>query len=148
MGSARPCLDVELGQNIFALCRERADQRRSSQRHIRPPATTSSLEFFGGKRTGDLISRVGSDTDRICSFLSLNLLDFITDVVVIGMTAVMLWINRPSHGHVRIASIPAHRLAHAKSASSICGTAFVRAQAPLGLRWSTCWPTRSLAFGS
>ena len=24
-----------------------------------------SLEFFGGKRTGDLMSRVGNDTDRI-----------------------------------------------------------------------------------
>lgn len=50
-----------------------------------------SLEFFGGKRTGDLISRIGSDTDRICSFLSLNLLDFITDLVLIVMTAVVLW---------------------------------------------------------
>ena len=29
-----------------------------------------SLEFFGGKRTGDLISRVSTDTDRICIFLS------------------------------------------------------------------------------
>ena len=28
-----------------------------------------SLEFFGGKRTGDLISRVSTDTDRICYFL-------------------------------------------------------------------------------
>ena len=24
-----------------------------------------SLEYFGGKRTGDLMSRIGTDTDRI-----------------------------------------------------------------------------------
>jgi ATP-binding cassette subfamily B protein len=51
-----------------------------------------SLEFFGGKRTGDLITRVSSDTDRICNFLSMNLVDFGTDVLMILMTAViMLW---------------------------------------------------------
>lgn len=49
-----------------------------------------SLEFFGGKRTGDLISRVSSDTDRICNFLSVNLLDFGTDVLMIIMTAGIL----------------------------------------------------------
>jgi ATP-binding cassette, subfamily B, bacterial len=64
-----------------------ADLRNDTYAHLQ----RLSLEFFGGKRTGDLISRVGSDTDRICSFLSLNLLDFVTDVVLIGMTAVVLW---------------------------------------------------------
>ncbi len=64
-----------------------ADLRNDTYAHLQ----RLSLEFFGGKRTGDLISRVGSDTDRICSFLSLNLLDFITDVVLIGMTAIVLW---------------------------------------------------------
>src|SRR6185312_9402408 len=64
-----------------------ADLRNETYSHLQ----RLSLEFFGGKRTGDLISRVGSDTDRICSFLSLNLLDFITDVVLIIMTAVVLW---------------------------------------------------------
>jgi ATP-binding cassette subfamily B protein len=53
-----------------------------------------SLEFFGGRRTGDLISRVSNDTDRLCNFLSSTLVDFITDVLMIGMTAaVMLTIN-------------------------------------------------------
>ncbi|HEX4415802.1 MAG TPA: ABC transporter ATP-binding protein [Lacipirellulaceae bacterium] len=64
-----------------------ADLRNDTYAHLQ----RLSLEFFGGKRTGDLISRVGSDTDRICSFLSLNLLDFITDVVLIVMTAALLW---------------------------------------------------------
>ncbi len=49
-----------------------------------------SLEFFGGKRTGDLIARVGNDTERLCNFLSLNLIDFGTDILMIVMTAVIL----------------------------------------------------------
>ncbi len=49
-----------------------------------------SLEYFGGKRTGDLISRVSSDTDRICYFLSVYVLDFFTDILMLVMTAVLL----------------------------------------------------------
>ncbi len=49
-----------------------------------------SLEYFGGKRTGDLISRVSSDTDRICYFLSVYVLDFFTDVLMLVMTAILL----------------------------------------------------------
>lgn len=53
-----------------------------------------SLEFFGGKRTGDLMSRISSDTDRLCNFLSSHLVDFATDVLMIVMTvAVMLAID-------------------------------------------------------
>lgn len=53
-----------------------------------------SLEYFGGKRTGDLISRVGSDTDRICFFLSVYLLDFGSDILMILMSAgILLSIN-------------------------------------------------------
>ncbi len=40
-----------------------------------------SMEFFGGKRTGDLMSRISSDTDRICQFLSVNVVDFANDVL-------------------------------------------------------------------
>ena len=50
-----------------------------------------SLEYFGGKRTGDLMSRIGSESDRICLFLSLHLLDFATDVLMIVMTAAILF---------------------------------------------------------
>lgn len=49
-----------------------------------------SVEFFGGKRTGDLIARISSDTERICNFLSLNLVDFGTDILMILMTAAIL----------------------------------------------------------
>ncbi|MBN2107500.1 MAG: ABC transporter, partial [Deltaproteobacteria bacterium] len=34
-----------------------------------------SLDYFSEKRTGDLISRVSTDTDRICFFLSVYVLD-------------------------------------------------------------------------
>ena len=49
-----------------------------------------SLEFFGGKRTGDLIARIGSDTDKICTFLSVNLVSFGSDLLMMLMTAVLM----------------------------------------------------------
>jgi ATP-binding cassette subfamily B protein len=63
-----------------------ADLRNQAYAHLQ----RLSLEFFGGKRTGDLMSRLTSDTDRICNFLSINLLDFATDVIMIVMTVVIL----------------------------------------------------------
>jgi ATP-binding cassette subfamily B protein len=55
---------------------------------------TLSLDFFSGKRTGDLMSRVGSDTDRINLFLSVNLIEFASDVMLVLLTAtVLVWIN-------------------------------------------------------
>jgi len=63
-----------------------ADLRNQTYAHLQ----RMSLEFFGGKRTGDLISRVSTDSDRICYFLSVHLLDFVNDVVMILMTAVIL----------------------------------------------------------
>ncbi len=63
-----------------------ADLRNQTYAHLQ----RMSLEFFGGKRTGDLISRVSSDSDRICYFLSVHLLDFVNDVLMILMTAVIL----------------------------------------------------------
>ena len=49
-----------------------------------------SLEYFGAKRTGDLMARIGNETDRICIFLSLHLLDFLTDMLMLFMTAAIL----------------------------------------------------------
>ena len=49
-----------------------------------------ALKFFGGKRTGDLMSRVSNDTDRLCNFLSLNLVDFASDLIMIVMTSVIM----------------------------------------------------------
>ncbi len=73
---------------ILALVSERigADLRTATFDHL----LRLSLEYFGGKRTGDLMNRIGSESDRICVFLSLHLLDFATDVLMIGMTAAIL----------------------------------------------------------
>jgi ATP-binding cassette subfamily B protein len=60
-----------------------ADLRTTTYEHL----LRLSLEYFGGKRTGDLMARIGSETDRINVFLSLHLLDFATDVLMIVMTA-------------------------------------------------------------
>jgi ATP-binding cassette subfamily B protein len=73
---------------ILALVSERigADLRTTTYEHL----LRLSLEYFGGKRTGDLMSRLGSESDRICVYLSLHLLDFLTDVLMFVMTAVAL----------------------------------------------------------
>lgn len=65
-----------------------------------------SLEFFGGRRTGDLISRVSSDTERICDFLSVNLVDFTTDVLMIMMTAAILISIDPFMAMVTLVPFP------------------------------------------
>lgn len=73
---------------ILALVSERigADLRTATYEHL----LKLSLEYFGGKRTGDLMSRVGSESDRICVYLSLHLLDFATDVLMFLMTVFAL----------------------------------------------------------
>jgi ATP-binding cassette subfamily B protein len=63
-----------------------ADLRTATFTHLQ----TLSLQYFGGKRTGDLMARIGSETDRINLFLSLHLLDFANDVLMIIMTAGIL----------------------------------------------------------
>ena len=78
---------------ILALVSERigADLRTTTFEHL----LKLSQEYFGGKRTGDLISRLGSESDRICVFLSLHALDFVTDVLVMLMTAAILFSINP-----------------------------------------------------
>ncbi|MCZ8252395.1 MAG: ABC transporter ATP-binding protein [Hylemonella sp.] len=78
---------------ILALVSERigADLRTTTYDHL----LRLSLEYFGGKRTGDLMTRIGSETDRICVFLSLHLLDFFTDLIMLLMTAVILFSINP-----------------------------------------------------
>ncbi len=68
-----------------------ADLRNRTFSHL----TRLSIGYFGGKRTGDLIARISSETDRLCSFLSDTLIDFITDVLMIVGTAIVLFqLNR------------------------------------------------------
>ncbi|VFR50620.1 Lipid A export ATP-binding/permease protein MsbA [plant metagenome] len=79
-----------------------ADLRTSTFEHLQK----LSLQYFGGKRTGDLIARIGSETDRLCVFLSLHLLDFATDVLMIVMTAVILISINPWLALVTLLPLP------------------------------------------
>jgi len=89
---------------ILALVSERigADLRTTTYEHL----MKLSLEYFGGKRTGDLLARIGSETDRINVFLSLHLLDFATDVLMIAMTAVILFSINPWLALVTLIPLP------------------------------------------
>jgi ATP-binding cassette subfamily B protein len=89
---------------ILALVSERmgADLRSATYEHL----LKLSLEFFGGKRTGDLMSRIGSGSDRICVFLSLHLLDFLSDVLMIIMTGVILFTINPWLAFITLVPLP------------------------------------------
>ncbi|MGD9788825.1 MAG: ABC transporter ATP-binding protein, partial [Sulfuricellaceae bacterium] len=89
---------------ILALVSERigADLRTTTYEHL----LRLSLEYFGGKRTGDLMARIGSETDRINVFLSLHLLDFATDVLMIAMTAAILVSINPWLALVTLLPLP------------------------------------------
>ncbi|MEZ5660160.1 MAG: ABC transporter ATP-binding protein [Burkholderiaceae bacterium] len=78
---------------VLALVSERigADLRAATFDHL----LGLSLAYFGGKRTGDLMARIGSETDRLNLFLSLQLLDFATDLLLILMTAGILFFIDP-----------------------------------------------------
>ncbi len=79
-----------------------ADLRTTTYDHL----LQLSLEYFGGKRTGDLLSRIGSGSDRIAVYLSLHLTDFASDVVMIGMTAVILFSLNPWLALVTLVPLP------------------------------------------
>ncbi len=65
-----------------------ADLRNQTYAHLQ----RLSLEFFGGKRTGDLISRIDTDTDRICYFIAVHLTDFASDIVMLFLIGwYVLW---------------------------------------------------------
>ena len=89
---------------ILALASERiaADLRTTTYEHL----LRLSLEYFGGKRTGDLLSRVGSESDRIAVYLSLHLTDFASDVVMILMTAVILFSMNPWLALITLVPLP------------------------------------------
>lgn len=79
-----------------------ADLRNATYSHLQK----LSLEFFGGKRTGDLISRISNDAQRICDFLSIHLLDFVTDILMIVMTTIMLFCIDPMLALVGLIPFP------------------------------------------
>ena len=79
-----------------------ADLRTTTYAHL----MRLSLEYFGSKRTGDLLARIGNETDRINLFLSLQLLDFFTDVLMIAMTAIILFSINPTLALVTLVPLP------------------------------------------
>ena len=89
---------------VLALVSERigADLRTATYEHL----LKLSQEYFGGKRTGDLMARIGSETDRINIFISLHLLDFATDMLMIIMTAAILVSINPWLALVTLLPLP------------------------------------------
>ena len=89
---------------MLALVSERigADLRTTTYEHL----LNLSQEYFGGKRTGDLMARIGAETDRINLFISLHLLDFATDVIMICMTAIILVSINPWLALVTLIPLP------------------------------------------
>jgi ATP-binding cassette subfamily B protein len=79
-----------------------ADLRSTTYSHLQ----WLSVEFFGGKRTGDLMSRIGSDTDKICNFLSVNLIAFASDLLMIVITAGFLLTTNVTLALVSLAPFP------------------------------------------
>ncbi|MDR1368356.1 MAG: ABC transporter ATP-binding protein/permease [Candidatus Accumulibacter sp.] len=90
---------------ILAWVSERigADLRIGTYEHL----LELSQEYFGGKRTGDLIARIGTETDRINVFISLHFLDFATDVLMIAMTTCILVSIDPWLALVTLLPLPA-----------------------------------------
>ncbi|MFG6489936.1 ABC transporter ATP-binding protein [Roseateles sp. BYS78W] len=89
---------------LLSLVSERiaADLRTTTFEHL----LGLSLEYFGNKRTGDLMSRIGSETDRISVFLSLHALDFITDVLMLAMTSIILFSIHPGLALATLVPLP------------------------------------------
>jgi ATP-binding cassette subfamily B protein len=89
---------------LLAIISERigADLRTATFEHL----LALSLDYFGSKRTGDLMSRIGSESDRICVFLSLHALDFATDVLMIALTAVILFSINPALALATLLPLP------------------------------------------
>lgn len=96
LGWARTYLLARVSERIGS------DLRTTTYEHL----LKLSLEYFGGKRTGDLMARIGNESDRICVFLSLHLLDFATDVLMILMTAVILISINPWLALVTLVPLP------------------------------------------
>jgi ATP-binding cassette, subfamily B, bacterial len=89
---------------VLALVSERiaADLRTHAFEHL----LGLSLDYFGAKRTGDLMARIGSETDRLSVFLSLHALDFATDVLMLAMTSVILFAINPWLALVTLLPLP------------------------------------------
>lgn len=90
LGAAMAAWGLGWGQGwVLARLSERvaAGLRNATYAHMQ----SLSIDYFSSRRTGDLVARISSDTDRICNFLSDTLTDFCTDILMICGSAVMLF---------------------------------------------------------
>jgi ATP-binding cassette subfamily B protein len=87
---------AKLGERVSA------DIRNATYDHLQ----RLSLDFFGTKRTGDLISRISNDTERLCNFIAISLADFSTDVVMIVLTTAALLSINPAMAVVTLLPFP------------------------------------------
>lgn len=65
-----------------------------------------SLTYFNRKRTGDLMSRIGSDTEHLSLFISVNFIDFFCDVLQFIFTAVILFSINPMLAVAALGPVP------------------------------------------
>jgi ATP-binding cassette subfamily B protein len=79
-----------------------ADLRNKTYAHLQ----SLSLEYFGGKRTGQLIQRLSTDTDRICSFISVQWNDLVGDFAMFLFMAIVLIRMDPAMALVTMLPIP------------------------------------------
>ena len=110
-GGGGPGLAPELGADVRRGLGQRADRRRPAERDLRaPPEALAGILRRQADRRPD---RRGcrSDTDRICNFLSINLLDFPTDVLMIVHDGGHAGGARPDAGGGDARAVPDHRLA-------------------------------------
>ena len=65
-----------------------------------------SLDFFTARRTGDLIARISSDTERLNNYLSINLIEFFSNLLLVIFTAVVLLAISPLLAVVTLVPFP------------------------------------------
>lgn len=78
------------------------DLRRRTYSHLQK----LSLEYFGGKRTGDLMSRIGNDSERLCLFLSDSIVDFLANLILLIVIAYALFQANPTVAFVALLPFP------------------------------------------
>jgi ATP-binding cassette subfamily B protein len=116
LGPARFYLGIMLGAAVVAWIlgwaqgailawvseRVTADLRDRTYSHLQK----MSLEYFGGKRTGDLMSRISSDSDRLCQFLSDSIVDFTSNTILLFVVAWALFSNNVQLALVTLLPFP------------------------------------------
>lgn len=96
LGWGRTVVMGRLGERVGA------DLRDKTYRHL----LDLSLQYHGGQRTGDLLARLGTDTERVAGFLSTNLVDFATDALMIVGTMGVLLVKAPTLALATLLPLP------------------------------------------